>query len=101
MQFWKSRSKNNAQYVSQTEVKAMGQISNFAKRLIMYAYACAFDVEENKILVDLPQPSGMNIGGADDIKKLCEAGTLLPGGFICVQLSFPAGANDTMSILPD
>ena len=74
-----SAQKNNAQYVSQTEVKAMRQISNFAKRLLMYASACAFDVEENTVRIDLPQPSGMNIGCADDIKKLSEAGTLLPG----------------------
>ena len=30
-----SAQKNNAQYVSQAEVKAMRQISNFAKRLLM------------------------------------------------------------------
>ena len=71
--------KNQAMYVSQTEMKSMKQMSNFAKRVVTYAYACAFDVAEKTVLVELPQPSGMHIQSADDIKKLSEAGTLLPG----------------------
>lgn len=71
--------KNQAMYVSQTEIKSMKQMSNFAKRVVTYAYACAFDVAEKTVRVELPQPSGMHIQSADDIKKLSEAGTLLPG----------------------
>ena len=71
--------KNQAEYISQTEVKSMRQMSNFATRVVVYAYACAFDVPEPTVRVELPQPTGMHIQSADDIKKLSEAGTLLPG----------------------
>ena len=72
-------SQANAQFISQSEVKSMRQVSNFCKALAAYAYACAFDTDVVNVSVELPQPSGMHIQSADDIKKLSEAGTLLPG----------------------
>lgn len=69
----------NATFVTQNEMKSMRQLGNFATRLLQYIYACTFDVPANIVSVELPQPSGMFIQSADDVKKLQESGTLLPG----------------------
>lgn len=69
----------NASYVTQNEIKSMRQLGNFATRLLQYIYACTFDVPLVYVSVSLPQPTGMFIQSADDVKKLQEAGTLLPG----------------------
>ena len=69
----------NASFVTQNEMKSMRQLGNFATRLLQNIYACTFDIPVNNVSVELPQPSGMFIQSADDVKKLQESGTLLPG----------------------
>jgi hypothetical protein len=45
---------------------------------MQYTYAAVFDVPEKTIEVDMPEPSGMHINSAEDVKKLHESNTLLP-----------------------
>ena len=70
--------KDIGSFVQRQELKQMRHMSNFCSRLIQYTYAAIFDIPEKTIEVDLPQPSGMHIHTADDVKKLHESNTLLP-----------------------
>jgi hypothetical protein len=53
-------------------------MSNFCCRLTQFTYTAIYDIPEKNVEVDLPQPSGMHIHTADDVKKLHESNTLLP-----------------------
>jgi hypothetical protein len=70
--------KDIGSFVQRQELKQMRHMSNFCSRLVQYTYAAIFDVPEKTVEVDLPQPSGMHIHTADDVKKLHESNTLLP-----------------------
>jgi hypothetical protein len=70
--------KDISSFVQRQELKQMRHMSNFCSRLMQYTYAAIFDVPEKTIEVDLPQPSGMHIHTAEDVKKLHESNTLLP-----------------------
>jgi hypothetical protein len=70
--------KEISSFVQRQEVKQMRHISSFCCRLMLFTYACVFDVPEKTIEVEMPEPSGMHIHCADDIKKLHESQTLLP-----------------------
>jgi hypothetical protein len=70
--------KDVGSFVQRQEVKQMRHMSNFSSRLLQFTYAAIFDVQENTVEVDLPEPSGMHINCAEDVKKLHESNTLLP-----------------------
>ena len=65
-------------FVQRQDLKQMRHMSNFCCRLTQFAYAAIYDIPEKSVEVDLPQPSGMHIHTADDVKKLHESNTLLP-----------------------
>ena len=60
------------------DIKYMRHMSRFGTRLLQYAYACVYDIHEGHVEIQLVEPSGMDINGADDIKALSETNTLLP-----------------------
>ena len=70
--------KDISAFVQRQELKHMRHMSNFCMRLLQYTYAAVFDILESEVQIDLPQPSGMHIHTADDVKKLHESNTLLP-----------------------
>jgi hypothetical protein len=70
--------KDIGSFVQRQEVKQMRHMSNFCCRLMQYTYAAVFEVPEHTIEVDMPEPSGMHINSAEDVKKLHESNTLLP-----------------------
>jgi len=72
--------KDIGSFVQRQEVKQIRHMSNFCCRLMQYTYAAVFDVPEKTIEVDrmMPEPSGMHINSAEDVKKLHESNTLLP-----------------------
>jgi hypothetical protein len=72
-------SKDISSFVQQKELKQMRHLANFGNRLILYTYAAIFDIPESTVEVHLQQPSGMHINSAEDVKKLHESNTLLPG----------------------
>ena len=74
-----------AQYASRSETKHMRALSVFCQHLAEYAYACCFDVNPDEVVVELPQPSGMHISSADDVKKLSESQVLLPGDSLKIR----------------
>ena len=74
-----------AQYASRSETKHMRALAVFCQHLAEYAYACCFDVNPDEVVVELPQPSGMHISSADDVKKLSESQVLLPGDSLKIR----------------
>ena len=74
-----------AQYASRSEVKHMRMLGIFCTRLAEFAYACCFDVNADDVTAELPQPSGMFIQSADDVKKLSESNILLPGDSLKIR----------------
>ena len=76
---------NNNSHITQTEVKSMKQLSVFVRNIITYAYAVAFDIEENSVSIEMLVPSTICIQSIDDIKKLKEAETLLPGDILQIR----------------
>jgi hypothetical protein len=65
-------------FVQRQDLKQMRHMSSFCCKLIQFTYAAIYNIEEKTVEVDLPQPSGMHIHTADDVKKLHESNTLLP-----------------------
>ena len=65
-------------FVQRQDLKQMRHMSSFCCKLIQFTYAAIYNIEEKTVEVDLPQPSGMHIHTADDIKKLHESNVFLP-----------------------
>jgi len=74
--------------LQRNELNQLRHMTHFCTGLARFAYACVFSVPEKQVQVELKEPSGMHINNADDVKKLNESKTLLPGDNLKLRKRF-------------